>query len=415
MKKRDFLMIFVLIGLLLLVSCATEEKAQESPHNHGSAPKATTSGKQNKGVENYSHSSSKEMSFLQALRSMTKPPKTLYGRVLDQDGKPVEGAVLRIDYYALSYKAMFFLDVKSKRAMTDKNGDWECRIPVHIENDGFPEIREINRYGIEWDYGKDPDHHESLNAAKWKAMWDANSPVNRHVNTVWVKREMSYLLKSEHCKIKMGLHEKRADCYVNLVRSIRCYELDRRQLLCLGYWDALEDSWPAYDLLFHVNRLSGGGGWEVEMHPYGRRAGILSWEGERRLSAPADGYLESFKRELKDGEECTLAFYVKTRDFPLYSEIQLNLYASKPGQDGSEGIHGGGNDIPAHWVNLHISRRVMNPFGKRCLQWDEGFDYVKTEAWQIVTKELSENRIPDEEALKKMRIIPDYTKKPLPK
>ena len=351
---------------------------------------------------------------MQALRSMTKPPKTLYGRVLDQDGEPVEGAVLEIQYYAPSFKAMFFLDMKFLRAITDKNGDWECRMPTYIEYYGFPLIGNIQRYGLEWNRGKDPDYQLHLDHKKWKEMWDANSPVNRHVNTVWVKREMSYLLKSEHYNIKMGLHEKRADCYVNLVKSSRCYELNRRELLYLGYWSPLDDSWPAYDLLFHVNRLSEGG-WELEILPYGKRAGILPWEGEKRLSAPEEGYLESFKRELKDGEACTLAFYVKSRDFPIYSEIQLNLYASKPDRDGPAGIHGGGNDIPAHWVNLHISRRVMNPFGKRCLQWDEGFDYVKTEAWQIVTKELSENRIPDEEALKKMRIIPDYTKKPLPK
>ena len=381
----------VITLIIMALACMADEATQSSRHAHGTEDYSAVPDDPSVIYQIMLKDPSTREQIEKEEARFTRPPLTLYGRVIDQDGRPVKGAVLDIVYN------VNLLVVKTVKAVTDKKGNWQCKIPRNIAM-GTPTIGAIRRYGIEWIPAQDPGFQLSRDALNWDAVWRATSSRNRHLNTVTVKGERAYLVEYSYPKIKMGLHEGRPDGYVNMVHRSFGYERNESQ--------------PPYDLHFHLRQLDGKQGWELEVQPYGKTAGILLWNGEKPKDAPAEGYQESLKIHLSAVEQSNLLLYARTRDFPVYSEIQLSVYASNPEQRDNQMF--GGTDTstrPDGWVNLFVSRFLLNPFGKRCLQWDDGFDRADRDRIdEIIDGHLKNNQLPDEEAIKKMRVIPDYTK-----
>ena len=393
---------------------SAEVKGQASRHSHRSDRKeATVDGRKWMGTKEMpSHkASSKDMAILQLIRSLIRPPKTIYGRIIDQNGEPVAGAVLRLYYSAFSLNSWMFVNDKMLTAVSDKNGNWKCRIPVHVEWKGRPYIEDIKLYGIEWDRVADPDWELKYNEEKWARMWAENSRRNRHVNVVRKKVDMTYIIigRCEHCNSRFGLHDKRTDVYLNLANHARCYEPDPKKLLYLSDTEKIDECIPAYDLSFHARRLVEEDGWELVIRPYGTESGIIQWKGEKLYSAPEEGYHDEFRIRLKNGAEQDLVLYAKTRSFPLYSEISLKLYASNPKENDGDAVKE--KEHPDHWVNIQVTGYKMNPFGKHGLEYDEGYDTgFYYDILDMLEKQLKTNHLPSEEEMKPFRIIPDYTK-----
>ena len=349
---------------------------------------------------------------MQKLISSLRPSRTLYGRVVDQYGNPVERADVTISYPVLSLNSTFGEDVKYNRTITDKKGNWKCRIPIHLSFFLTPKVYQIRKYGYKWEKNKDPNYNLSNARVNERNRTGLNSPFSRLVNVVQNLGEMSYIEDGDPTRLKLGLHVGRAEGYMNLLHSGSSYSKnDKKKLI---YWEFGRDfdENSLYDLCFHVKRNPEGRGWELEIIPSGKKGGIQKWDAERVSAAPEEGYCESFKTKLLDGEVRKVLLYARTRDFPLYSEIHLIVYASNP-VNPAVNMNDSEKDIPKHWVNVQLGETLLNPFGKRWLSWDECYyePNLRNYAYKNVRKQLDCNRLPDEEEMKKMRVIPDYTKK----
>ena len=417
MQKRILLSsIFLFMSILLMPSCVTHEKVHGHQHAHASGQQGATNGQMTAQPSERGRNIflSKEMMIMQNLISSLRPSRTLYGRVIDQYGNPVEKADVTISYPVLSLNSTFGEDVKFNRTITDKKGNWKCRIPIHLSFFLTPEVYQIRKYGYKWEKNKDPNCKLSnVHAYERNNRTGLNSPFNRLVNVVQNLGEMSYIEEGVPARLKLGLHEGRAKGYMNLLHSGSSYSKnDKRNLI---YWQPGRDfdENSLYDLCFHVKRSPEGGRWELEVIPCGKKGGIQKWNAERVSAAPEEGYGESFKMKLLDGEICRVLLYARTRDFPLYSEIHMTVYASNPESQQTQSNDGGEAEKPAHWVNVQLDETLLNPFGKRWLQWDECYyePNVRNYAYKIVRKQLDCNLLPDEEDIKKKRVIPDYTKK----
>ena len=416
MLKKILLSSILFTSLLLITSCATNEKAREHQHIHVSGQADKEAVQQ---VHTHAHERdtsplpNKEMMFMQKLISSLRPSRTLYGRVVDQYGNPVERADVTISYPVLSLNSTFGEDVKYNRTITDKKGNWKCRIPIHLSFFLTPKVYQIRKYGYKWDKLKDPNCKLSnVHAYERNNRTGLNSPFNRLVNVVQNLGEMSYIEEGDPARLKLGLHEGRAEGYMNLLHSGSSYSKNDKEKLI--YWEFGRDfdESALYDLYFHVKRNPEGRGWELEIIPSGKKGGIQKWDAERVSAAPEEGYCESFKTKLLDGEVRKVLLYARTRDFPLYSEIHLIVYASNP-VNPAVNMNDSEKDIPKHWVNVQLGETLLNPFGKRWLSWDECYyePNLRNYAYKNVRKQLDCNRLPDEEEMKKMRVIPDYTKK----
>ena len=415
MQKRILLLsIFLFMSILLMPSCVTHEKAHEHQHVHVSGQQGATNGQMTAQPSERGRNIflSKEMMIMQNLISSLRPSRTLYGRVIDQYGNPVERADVTISYPVLSLNSTFGEDVKYNRTITDKKGNWKCRIPIHLSFFLTPKVYQIRKYGYKWEKNKDPNYNLSNARVNERNRTGLNSPFNRLVNVVQNLGEMSYIEDGDPTRLKLGLHVGRAEGYMNLLHSGSSYSKnDKKKLI---YWEFGRDfdENSLYDLCFHVKRNPEGRGWELEIIPSGKKGGIQKWDAERVSAAPEEGYCESFKTKLLDGEVRKVLLYARTRDFPLYSEIHLIVYASNP-VNPAVNMNDSEKDIPKHWVNVQLGETLLNPFGKRWLSWDECYyePNLRNYAYKNVRKQLDCNRLPDEEEMKKMRVIPDYTKK----
>ncbi len=407
MKRHSLtIIIFVLWGVLLQPYKA-EEADKATPHTHPSEsqmPQGEPPDIYNQMLKNPVYRE-KAMAMEEKLGC---PPKTIYGRVIDQNGKPVAKAVVDIMYHE---NPIVF---KYLQVMTDKNGNWQCRIPKSLAM-GTPAIAAIRRHGIEWIREQEPDFRECMDWEKWEAMWRATSPRNRHLNTVTSKGESSYLVEYSYPKIKMGLHAERPDGYVNMIHASFAYTLDQPLLISDATEGKVSENEPLYDLHFHVRRLENISGWEIVIQPYGKNAGILLRDGEPASEAPLEGYRKKLDMTIRDGETFDWLLYTKTRRFPLYSEIHVTVKASDPAQKEQQETGGEAQDkCPERWVNVFVRRFVFNPFGKRCMNWDDGYNEADLDRIaEIIEGKIKNDRLPDEKAIMKMRVIPDYTKEPL--
>ena len=160
MLKKILLSSILFTSLLLITSCATNEKAREHQHIHvsGQADKEAVQVHTHAHERDTSPLPNKEMMFMQKLISSLRPSRTLYGRVVDQYGNPVERADVTISYPVLSLNSTFGEDVKYNRTITDKKGNWKCRIPIHLSFFLTPEVYQIRKYGYKWDKLKDPNY-----------------------------------------------------------------------------------------------------------------------------------------------------------------------------------------------------------------------------------------------------------------
>ncbi|MBQ6472020.1 MAG: carboxypeptidase regulatory-like domain-containing protein [Victivallales bacterium] len=359
----------------------------------------------------------------------THQARKIYGRVVDQHGDGVPGACVSISH------APSFTKRVRLRALTDRDGFWECMIPPSYIG-GSPSLHRIQKYGYEWqdleDEKKMPNY-PYIDPYRNARMWLSTTPEKRFVSTMRKKAPPTYTIKRKGGrKGKFGLNGKRPDGYYNYLSGNGTYADDRRELFNMGdsysyFSPPVAEETLAYDLQFHAERRADGCGWTLLVTPNGEKAGILLWQVEdfqppftvndgwkgRVHEAPEEGYQPSLVIPIDDGVEAKHTLCTRTRHFPLYAEVRLSIYASTAEQADAES---------GPWLNVQLESVTYNPFGKRSLEMDEALSYSffpeskeGRDEWERFKKlclsfrdRLFLNILPDESELERFRHIPDY-------
>ena len=400
--------LFLILVLCLLNSCTCLDHqdnktiAQRPPLGWGLPVLSSDNG--DKGVLE----TSRECMTLMAWECFTgmfrlmfgHPPKTIYGRLLDQHGAPVAGAWLE-----------FWCDGWHLHVHSNQNGEYSCRVPWSFDP---PTLKKIMCYGYEWRGTEDYRREYDLSDLSAGEQWYSTTRKNRHVNILRKKVHPTYLVPTGR-NARFGLNGNRPDGYFNYLSGRSAYSPDR-SLLFPKYLGPVSEETLAYDLWFHAERRADGGGWDLRVTPNGERAGVILWKGGKIHEAPEDGYQPTLTLSLDDGRERRFTLCTRTRRFPLYAVLHLVAYASDAEQ--SKGERG-------PWLNVKGEDQAgfYNPFGKRSLEEDEA---LKRESfpptpegdreWERVerhcetfTERLRQNILPDEAELDGLRHIPDYT------
>ena len=414
--------LFLILVLCLLNSCTCLDHqdnktiAHRPPPGWGWYATITARNYEDKGVLENSRDRMARMA-LECLMGMFRlmfghPPKTIYGRLLDQHGAPVAGAWLE-----------FWCDGWRLHVHSNQNGEYSCRVPWSIDS---PQLKEIRCYGYEWRGTEDCRREYDLSSyhpEKVYEQWYSTTRKNRHVNMLRKKVHPTYLVPTGW-NARFGLNGNRPDGYFNYLGSRSAYSPDRRELF---YEDQLARGVPeetlAYDLWFHAERRADGGGWDLRVTPNGEGAGVILWKGGEIHEAPEDGYQPSLTLPIDDGREERFTLCTRTRRFPLYAVLHLVAYASDAEQTRGE---------KGPWLNVKGEEQAgfynpfpfgkYNPFGKRSLEKDEALEresFPSTpegdKEWKRVkkhcetfTERLRQNILPDESELDSLRHIPDY-------
>ena len=345
----------------------------------------------------------------------------IYGRVVDFDNNPVVEAIVVI-HINPKFDHLDYL-----RVQTDKDGYWDAIIPPSYSLQ-FPSLYGIYKYGYEWDRDNDIGFQEIFKKGHY-ALTDAllaTTQKKRIVNMMRKKKHVSYLIGAGY-NGRFGFNHKRSDGYYNFISLCATYSENRNEL-CKGY---VQDGSLSYDLWFHAEHKEDAQCWELTITPAGKQAGIQEWRGDKRYDAPIDGYQKQLTLCLNYDKKEERILYVKTRDFPLYSEVHLATYASplsyaSPLMQINEGEQIREKTQMTNWLNVKLDEVIINPFGKRWLEEDIAFSFYpspttgeekkKEEEFNGFQKKvrpmLMKNILPDESEVERLKCIPDYSYAP---
>ena len=345
----------------------------------------------------------------------------IYGRIVDFDNKPVVEAIVVIHINPKFYHLDFV------RVKTDKDGKWEAIIPPSYSSQ-FPSLYGIYKYGYKWNRDDDVAFHELYRKGSdsLAQTWLSTSPTNRVVNTMRKIEHASFVIEAGY-NGRFGFNHERSDGYYNFISLKSAYSENRNEL-CKRY---VREASPTYDLWFHAEHKEDTRCWELTITPAGNQAGIQEWQGEKRYDAPIEGYQQHLTIYLNYDKIEKRILYVRTRDFPLYSELHLETYASPlsyaspllPTPDGQLIRE---TPLFSNWLNVKLEKVIINPFGKRWLEKDVALSFFpvpntvegrqKEKEFNIfqskVRPMLMKNVLPDEADVEKLKCIPDYSYAP---
>jgi hypothetical protein len=251
---------------------------------------------------------------------LTDRPMHLYGKVIDQNGDPVESALLSYSYYFYSSSAGpndLFQGYKKDQVKTNKDGLFE----IKATGDGKIIIKLLGREGydekgislVDYEYDKSGAYHKRLDPDE---RFKQPDPKNPEIIRIRKKGEPTIVLTSDgEYNLSWNPEQEKsyAVCFIcdyNREDIEKIISAGKRiDLIASGKYDG-----ENYQITFKV---------EGE-----KDTGVLLGD-EKLYEAPNAGYkpeVEMILKQQTGTNTQTMYLYAKTGSPPIYSRLRLNVY-----------------------------------------------------------------------------------------
>ena len=283
----------------------------------------------NNGKLTREEADSKKAKELQSLRQttlmeetkLTDRPMHLYGKVEDQNGDPVEGAVLSYSYYNFSPSAGpddLFQGYQKDQVKTNKDGLFE----IKATGDGKIIIKLLGREGydekgislVDYEYDKSGAYHKRLDPDERFKQPDPKKP---EIFKLRKKGEPTFLITSGGRSIMKFTKEGNQAYIINFLSGagFNCKPMN--------------ESLDRTDLI--VTSEQKNGDLVIKAKALGDNSAGLVLGRERLFMAPEDGYMIECILPITErhGEYDPLYLYCRTGTPPVYSILNLETYPSE--------------------------------------------------------------------------------------
>lgn len=232
-----------------------------------------------------------------------------YGRVLDQDGRPVAGAVISGGIRHFSAISPYFMGSKKLDVKTDQGGFFEISgyrgsdlFIGGISKDGYEYILSQNTV-TSFDYG---------GSVELPFIPDENNPV-----TFWLRRKLNgrtYLIKEKHWDFEVKVEDSGKARGYDFIENKRTRSPEDRP----------STKWSEVcDLRYLATFEEETEDWRVVLHPCGQSGGIVVSD-QVLYEAPEDGYQQEWIFVAKDLTLFPLHYiYLKSRSPSIFTRIEL--------------------------------------------------------------------------------------------
>lgn len=232
-----------------------------------------------------------------------------YGRVLDQDDRPVEGAVVVVGIRHFSLVSTYFMGSKNIDVKTDQGGFFE--ISGHRGSDVF--IGGISREGYEYMLSQNPVNSFDYGGSNEPAFVpDKNDPVIFRMRKKLKNRTLMF--EKPRSGIQVLLKES------GLLKGTDFIEGKRTRRPEDKVKDSLSEK---CDLWYQATYDEETGEWNVVLKPGGPNGGILV-NDQKLFVGPEDGYQQewSFVPESRKNPKTNFV-YLKSRSPAIFSRLEI--------------------------------------------------------------------------------------------
>lgn len=258
-----------------------------------------------------------------------------YGKVLDQSGRPVEGAdvVLLATQFRPDAK-VFFSRIKELRVQTNSQG---CFM-VSEDKARSLSVKDMQKEGYEFSLADNPCEVYEYAGPSKRFVPDQDNPVIFHMRK---KGLATFLLESNNMTIQVPPAKSGKAVICDFVQRRKLIEGDKKSRATANLVCDLQ-----IKAAFNANDAT----WAVTLSPGTPNGGIIVSE-QMLYEAPETGYQAEYTFTPEDGKPVKAKYiYVRSRDPAIYTRIEIE-------------------DIGANkqFFDL-LARYVTNPYGDRNLE-----------------------------------------------
>lgn len=259
-----------------------------------------------------------------------KMPINFYGKVIDENNQPVEGAIIKLQWNDTSVKGTSYGNTKSDAdGLFSLTGEEGKLLQIQVSKEGYYGYRNERIASFEYAAFFDPQYH----------IPDPNNPVVFHLRKKGEPAELIYR------DILYGIKIDGTPHYIDLVSGQKF----------IG-------SNPTGDLMVQIIRVADNTNpkkfdWSAILQGVGD-GGLIETNSEFMFEAPVEGYQTKieYRKEISDPEwkrEIEKNFYIRSRNGKVYARIEANI-------------------IPKYQNSASIRiKSYVNPNGSRNLEFDK--------------------------------------------
>jgi len=259
-----------------------------------------------------------------------------YGKVLDQHGKLIEGAVVTVQVGRFDVMAPLFMGVQTVEVLTDQNGYFQI---INVRgSDIF--IKEISKDGHEFRYDMNSEYGFQYGGSGGETVFvpDKNSPVIFRMRKRLQDR--TFLFEKPSSGIQVLAEDS------GMLKGTDFIEGKRTRLPEDKVKHSLSEK---CDLWYQVTYEEESGDWNVVLKPGGPNGGILVTD-QKLYVAPEDGYQKEWSFEPVSRKNPKTNFvYLKSRSPAIFSRLEIYSVVVTDGF------------VRIRW------KRATNPYGDRVL------------------------------------------------
>ena len=234
-------------------------------------------------------------------------PFSVYGKVVDDSGIPVEGAKVDFHWTDLAV-SKFGGEQKSEWLATDKNGCFTARIPKGEE----PLIEAVQKdgYDFKWEYSP---YYSSRQTGPQNSllMVSKDHPVILRLRK---KGETRFLISEKNMSFQFQSNESGKTFGYDLIRRCRIESLSRL---------VLNDEPLICDLQVKATFNTNDATWAVILSQGNSNDGVIASD-QMLYEAPQDGYQQEYAFVAQDLKAPTKGYvYLRSREPSIYSRLEL--------------------------------------------------------------------------------------------